>query len=142
VISGCTNLEFLDLHSNALSGSQPDMLPRSLQLVDVSGNQLAELQHRVDAGADQDVPREETAEQRYTAGAGLLREAPAVRPQRQRILRSHPSQARRASVARDFAEPHRRVPTSSTRTTLAATVIPSCRHHITAAIPFTLLPTR
>uniref|UniRef100_A0A0A9DDP3 Protein kinase domain-containing protein n=1 Tax=Arundo donax TaxID=35708 RepID=A0A0A9DDP3_ARUDO len=39
-ISGCVSLEFLDLHSNALSGALPDTLPRSLQLIDVSDNQL------------------------------------------------------------------------------------------------------
>ncbi|VAI33495.1 unnamed protein product [Triticum turgidum subsp. durum] len=40
-ISGCASLEFLDLHSNALSGALPAALPRSLQLVDVSDNQLS-----------------------------------------------------------------------------------------------------
>jgi Leucine-rich repeat (LRR) protein len=40
-ISGCASLEFLDLHSNALSGALPDTLPHSLQLIDVSDNQLA-----------------------------------------------------------------------------------------------------
>ncbi|KQJ90669.1 LRR receptor-like serine/threonine-protein kinase [Brachypodium distachyon] len=40
-ISGCASLEFLDLHSNALSGALPDAMPRTLQLIDVSDNQLA-----------------------------------------------------------------------------------------------------
>ncbi|KAI4989900.1 hypothetical protein ZWY2020_038263 [Hordeum vulgare] len=40
-ISRCGSLRFLDLHSNALSGALPAALPRSLQLVDVSDNQLS-----------------------------------------------------------------------------------------------------
>ncbi|ESR65910.1 hypothetical protein CICLE_v10007329mg [Citrus x clementina] len=36
-----TNLEFLDLHSNGLTGSVPDALPTSLQLVDLSDNRLS-----------------------------------------------------------------------------------------------------
>ncbi|KAL0443243.1 UNVERIFIED_CONTAM: LRR receptor-like serine/threonine-protein kinase [Sesamum latifolium] len=39
-ISGCENLEFLDLHSNALTGPLPDTLPKSLQFVDISDNRL------------------------------------------------------------------------------------------------------
>ncbi|CAI9782862.1 unnamed protein product [Fraxinus pennsylvanica] len=39
-ISGCGNLEFLDFHSNALTRTVPDTLPKSLQLMDISDNRL------------------------------------------------------------------------------------------------------
>ncbi|CAN0857892.1 Leucine-rich repeat receptor-like serine/threonine-protein kinase RGI4 [Linum grandiflorum] len=39
-VFGCQSLEFLDLHSNGIAGSLPETLPPSLQLVDVSDNQL------------------------------------------------------------------------------------------------------
>jgi Leucine-rich repeat (LRR) protein len=40
-IARCGSLQFLGLHSNALSDALPDVLPRSIQVVDVSDNQLS-----------------------------------------------------------------------------------------------------